>query len=436
MQFYYQSLDVNGNPAFDEHGIPLLDCSRGTNDVENSHKQIITTFGTWCTGVEMAECLVAERRHRYNHKISEKRRQGFPKLGHFDTWLIDKLQMLVEKNHNVHFMPSWPNTADFASTSERFGTVPIHSEELDKELAKLKDKVTSTGKKQLTAEAISKFTSDQRFLCLRMGTIAPFLPVHGENECRLFDRLIRTTCSHLNMDKMSIEWCNYVDGVDIFPKLPVYLRTHHSSWLHSENVRQAVKRAAKGDEALKMLNDATLRELVTCSSHTTDTATTATTSSTAIRTLPVFPLSVSTARAPLSTLLSADDEPQQLGISIISLSKTVVIPSRTAFIPFGQHPPIAAAIYPTPEKDSLIVGGTIVSNYEQLVHTSKGPRKSGERQRDQKQRAARRCKKCTSSGRSDEVAMSCAGANSRGTCRFAPNPAPTPGLPIMDPSVM
>ena len=66
VQFYYQSPNPKGEPAFDEHGIPLLDCDRGTNDVENSYKQIVTTFGTWCTGAEMVECLLAMRRHRYN----------------------------------------------------------------------------------------------------------------------------------------------------------------------------------------------------------------------------------------------------------------------------------------------------------------------------------------------------------------------------------
>ena len=320
-------------------------------------------------------------------------------------------------------MPSWPNTADFAATSERFGTVPIHSEVLGKELAKLKDKFTPTGQKQLTAEAIRKFTTDQRFLCLRMGTIAPFLPVYGEKECRLFDSLIRTTCNDLNMDKMAIEWCTHVDGVDIFPKLPVYLRTHYSSWIHSENVRQAVKSAAKGDAALKMLNDATLRELV----PSTAAATAATTSTTVTLPLSIYPISVSTARSQISTPLSADIELQQLGTSIISPSTTGVLPSRPAFIPFGQHPPIPAAINPTPENDAVIVGGIMVSNYaEQLVHTSKGSRKRGGRQIDQKQRAARRCKTCKISGRSDEVAMLCPGANSRWPCQFAPNPAPTP----------
>lgn len=101
IQFYFQTLDSRGEPAFDEHGIALIDCNRGTNDVENSHKQIITTFGTWCTGVAMANFLLAERRHRYNHNVSERRRNGFPKLGHFDTWLIDVVDEVLFKNYSA-----------------------------------------------------------------------------------------------------------------------------------------------------------------------------------------------------------------------------------------------------------------------------------------------------------------------------------------------
>jgi len=162
-QFYYQSLNSKGEPAFDEHGIPLLDCNRGTNDVENTHKQIVTTFGTWCTGAEMAECLLAERRHRYNHKVSEHKRWDFPKLGHYDTWLIDLVQRLVEQNHNVHYLPNWTNTGDYADTPETFGTVPIHSAELGTALEGL----------EIPPEATAKFSSEQRFLCKRMGTRAP-----------------------------------------------------------------------------------------------------------------------------------------------------------------------------------------------------------------------------------------------------------------------
>ena len=133
--FFYQSLDVKGEPAFDEHGIPLLDCNRGTNDTENVHKNLVTTFGTWNTGIEMADALLREFRHRFHHNISERRHRNFPRLGHYDTWLIDHLQLLVERNHNKLLYPSWPNTADYADTEEKFGVVQIHSVALDEALA-------------------------------------------------------------------------------------------------------------------------------------------------------------------------------------------------------------------------------------------------------------------------------------------------------------
>ncbi len=81
----------------DKFGIALLDCNRGTNDVEAIHKQLVALYGTWCTGVEMSDALLAERRHRYNQKINERMQVDFPKFGHSDTWKIDKIQLLVGK---------------------------------------------------------------------------------------------------------------------------------------------------------------------------------------------------------------------------------------------------------------------------------------------------------------------------------------------------
>ena len=80
--------------------------------------------------VKMSDALLREFRHRYNHRVSERRRLGFPKIGHYDTWSIDKLQLLVEKNHNVLLYPWWSNTSNFATTKESFCTVPMHSKKL------------------------------------------------------------------------------------------------------------------------------------------------------------------------------------------------------------------------------------------------------------------------------------------------------------------
>ena len=116
MVFYSQQLNAKGEPAFDYHDHAMLDCSRGSNDTECAHKQFITTFGTWNTGVQMSDVLMAEWRHRYNQHVSERRRLGFPRIGHYDTWLIDYLQIIVERNHGVLLYPDWSNASDYETT--------------------------------------------------------------------------------------------------------------------------------------------------------------------------------------------------------------------------------------------------------------------------------------------------------------------------------
>ena len=113
-------------------------------------------------------------------------------------------------------------TRDYADTSEKFGTVRTHSFLLD---AALKTII-------IAPKVKAKYTSEQRYLCESMRTPAPLLPVHGEAECRLFDDIVRTTGS-LDFDQMVLDWCQKVNGVTIFPKLPVYLRTHHAAWQRS-----------------------------------------------------------------------------------------------------------------------------------------------------------------------------------------------------------
>ena len=43
------NIDDDDDSALDQYGIALIDCSRGTNDTECVHKQIMTTFGSWNT---------------------------------------------------------------------------------------------------------------------------------------------------------------------------------------------------------------------------------------------------------------------------------------------------------------------------------------------------------------------------------------------------
>ena len=185
--FYTQRLNSRGEPAVDADGIALLDCNRGTNDTESVHKHLVTTWGTWCVGIELSDCLLREWRHRFNQGVSERRRLGFPKLGHYDTWLVDALQILVEQNHGKLLYPEWCNASDYVATAESFGAVPLHSADLGRAIAAIS---VDWAAKDASGKPLVHLTPDQRYLCKATGVQLPCLPVHGEAECRLFARLV------------------------------------------------------------------------------------------------------------------------------------------------------------------------------------------------------------------------------------------------------
>jgi len=377
----------------------------------------------------MAECLLAERRHRYNHKVSEHKRWDFPMLGHFDTWLIDVMQRLVEQNHNVHYLPNWTNTGDYADTPETFGTVPIHSAELGAALEGL----------VIPPEASAKFSSEQRFLCKRMGTRAPMLPVHGEAECRKFDEMLRGGNSDQNWDKMAVDWCQHVDGVTIFPKLPVYLRTHHTAWVRNQRVKEAVRKAAPGEAVLARLNEKTRQELLPEPARPSPTVAVAVGAATAA----APPAGPSVAGGGASSFKGVREDPAgssampwcasirvdgvqvDLGRFASEAAAALAYDFRARhlgrplnfplgnFLSFAQHAPMPAAVHPVEGDDVLMVGGVNVGG--QLPVDTKRTR--GQRGGDTKPREQRSCRACKDAARPG--ALSCQGRSGRGKCPYS-----------------
>ena len=222
------------------YGFELLYSSRGTCDVELFHKIVVTTFGTWHCGIEMSDCLLRERRHRHNHRCSENRRLGFPRIGHYDTWLIDKLQLLVQANHGIILYPHWVNSSNFKNTPETFGTIALHDEELANELSKIE------------VGPDVKPTHDMKYLCQVMGTKLPLLPVHTVAERKLFYQIILKNI--MDPRQQALEWVKGVNGVDIFPKLPVHLWNYRERFEQNARARQAYDDARESRESLDSLN--------------------------------------------------------------------------------------------------------------------------------------------------------------------------------------
>ena len=130
VSFYTKQLDNDGNMLKNKYGMELLTCNRGTNNTENYHKQIVTMYNTWITRGPMSDCLLYNHHHHFNHDYSKRKCFKFPQVGHYNTWLIDLLQLLMQRNHRVLLYPDWSNASNFIETQEKFGTVPLHSPEL------------------------------------------------------------------------------------------------------------------------------------------------------------------------------------------------------------------------------------------------------------------------------------------------------------------
>ena len=287
----------------------------------------------------------------------------------------------------AQLFPGWSNTADYADTSEKFGTVRIHSSVLD---AALKTII-------IAPEVKAKYTSEQRYLCESMGTPAPLLPVHGEAECRLFDDIVRTTGS-LDFDQMALDWSQKVNGVTIFPKLPVYLRTHYAAWQRSQRVKEAVRTAAAGAEVLALLNETTRRELL---------------ASAAASTL----LAAAPAPAPAPATLAGGSGTSSGVISAGRGGQPTAYPA-SPFLLLAQHPPLPAVVNPVPGDAALIVGGINVGG-QQPGRAAKPAKLRGQRGPGKGPRKDPRCAQCL---RAMDIAgaMECPGRFPRGTCPRPP----------------
>jgi len=214
--------------------LPLIESLRGTNRAEAWHRVLYGLMRNFKNvGAQLSDCILTEARHRYNHRNAERKRLGFPKIGHYDTWLIDKLQILHEQNHGVRLYSGWSNTCDFIKTPELTTMVPLHTAELGAVVESL----------HLEPSRI-KLTRDLRYLAEKMKLTVPFLPLHSVAEKRLFSMLLLEVGNTEVPDfkTLALEFTKRADGVTIFPTLPVYLRLYHTKWKHSKRIEDAMQR--------------------------------------------------------------------------------------------------------------------------------------------------------------------------------------------------
>ena len=253
--------------------------------------------------------------------------------------------------------------------------------------------------------------------------------MHGEAECRKFDEMLRGANSDQDWDQMAVDWCQHVDGVTIFPKLPVYLRTHHTSWTRNQRVKEAVRKAAPGEEVLKRINEKTRQELLAAPpAAAMDVDVGAAVETPAGGGSSYFKgvrnESTSGDAMPWRASIKMDGVQVDLGRFVPEAAAARAYDARAhvlgrplnfpsgRFLAIAQHAPMQPAVRPVESDGALMVGGVNVGG--QLPVPKK--RKNGERSGDSKTRAPRSCSVCAASGRPG--ASVCKGRSGRGTCLF------------------
>jgi hypothetical protein len=279
----------------------------------------------------------------------------------------------------VELFPYWVNASDYKDTNESFDLVALQSTELHEAVNSI----------TLDPTVLGKLSSELKFIAKGMGVQLPFLPVHGEEEERLFVHLILNAAAGFDADEMALRWCNHIDGLTIFPKLPVYLRVYHGIYLKNERVKDAVKVMKSHVELLETIN----QELVPPDIASTNER-------------EGFIMDgIETEEAIAAATDHEEDLPSiaSTGWPVVPPPSVMPPPEMIARKPVGMGPPVVA--------------GTVIGL---ITEAQDAPmyRGDGQRGKDSKPRAERQCKRCKEYAGPNATTCKGGKGGSKGGCQY------------------
>jgi hypothetical protein len=208
-----------------ESGLNIYKCARGTNFVEGGiHQKIARLFASFNAGPELADCIMAEYRHRHNVDVQRTRKGVYPNFLHYDVWILNELKSITTRLF-VGLVPfhDWLGTDEFQSTGETFGitTSPRFSSNLRGYLP--------------LSDGGPKMTAAHDYLACKMDTRFPILPIYTKEEKSLFKELYTTNPLQSNEDIMEA-FLMKADGQKIFYKAEVHIKSYRKDYLAARNI--------------------------------------------------------------------------------------------------------------------------------------------------------------------------------------------------------
>src|SRR5882762_8366201 len=247
----------------DKHGLPVYHCIRGTNSVEGAvHNPIRRNFASLNASVELADCLIADFRHRHNIDVGTVHKNGSRHLGHYDQWLEHEI---VTHRADINWITK-PTTTSmtqqdidplaFPPTDEQFGITCIPGVDhlncdFGGPVMMLSENSINMAQIYPTQLHLSKLKGKRNdvysYLATAQHTKFAVTPLHTKEEFALYNSTVsrggEEWCREAGkpiFHKMATWWSSKADGKTIFYKLPEHLTVYHKKSVDQRNRSQSM----------------------------------------------------------------------------------------------------------------------------------------------------------------------------------------------------
>ncbi|KAL3771669.1 hypothetical protein ACHAWO_001730 [Cyclotella atomus] len=132
---------------------------------------------------------------------------------------VGSLQHLDRENHGIQLYPYWTNASDYIDTDELFDTIALHN-------ASLHEKLVGKSKEI----GLVKLTREWQYICNAMGTPFPLLPFVSKDKKKAYCRYVLGRDQVGDFHKAAEEWVDFIDGMNIMPKLPSHMQTYDETF--------------------------------------------------------------------------------------------------------------------------------------------------------------------------------------------------------------
>jgi hypothetical protein len=254
--------------GYDKNGLALYHSNRGTSSVEGGvHNPIRRSFGSLNASVELADCLIADFRHRHNLDVGTVHKTGSQYCGHYDTWLDHEITQLrgdIQWKYEIQADHRLQDTdpLSFAQSEEQFGIVgipnalKIRNNFSGPEILNPVDQAENSGllprlsciyPTQLHLSHLKGKRKDlYSYLASAQCTKIAVTPVHTESEFKLFHIAVSVggkwcvSRREPDFDSMAAWWTSQADGITIFYKLREHLANYYKLWTERNEGRRTL----------------------------------------------------------------------------------------------------------------------------------------------------------------------------------------------------